>query len=115
MKTAIAVVLLLGAAAVLGLGLTSAPASAQPTRVVPAVVMRALPGNAAAMVAKTEVAGVIPAPAKADDELEQLKPAEPRPAVADAKPPAVKPAEAKPVEAKPAEPKPAVPTDPTKK
>ena len=99
-------ILLLGAAAVLGLGLTSAPASAQPTRVVPAVVMRALPGNVAAMVAKTEVAGVIPAPAKTDDELELLKPAQAKPAIADAKPAAVKPAEPKPAEAKPAEAKP---------
>lgn len=111
LKTAFAVVLILAAAAVVGLGLMSAPAAAQPARIVPAVVMRALPGIPAAAVAATEVAAIIPPAPKAEDELEDLKPAaKPAPAVAEEKPAEPKPAEAKPApvaEAKPAEPKPA--------
>lgn len=126
MKIAFAVILLLVAAAAVAMGFVSAPALAQPTRViVPMVVMRAIPSGAA--VAPAEVAAVIPPPAVVeDDSLEPLKPvpksappkpAEPKPAVVEAKPAPVKPppvAAPKPAlaptpveEAKPAEPKPA--------
>ena len=112
MKTALAVILLVAAAGVLAMGFLSSSAAAQPQRVVPAVVMRSLPGNATILVAKADVPAVA---AKADDELEQLKPA-PKPAEvkpAEPKPAAAKPvvAEAKPAEVKPppvAQPKPAV-------
>jgi outer membrane biosynthesis protein TonB len=117
-KTAIAAVLLLAAAGAIGMGIVSAPAAAaSPTRKIPAVVMRALPGQAAAplaagVVAKTE-------PAKGGDDLEPLaprptevKPAEPKPAAVEAKPEPV--AEAKPEPAKP-EPKPAAVAKPEPK
>ncbi len=107
MKTASALVLLLAAAAAISMGIVSAPASAQPTRIVPAVVMRALPRAQEIVIAKTNVPPIVPA--KVDDELEELKPAEPRPIeakVAEIKPPPapqLKPAavEPKPAEAKP--------------
>jgi outer membrane biosynthesis protein TonB len=113
LKTALGIVLLLAGIAAIAVGVVSAPASAQSTRIVPAVVMRSLPGSAAALVAIAEVPAVIPpvAKPKGDDDLEDLKPADAKPA--DVKAADVKPAEkapekvanAKPAEAKPAEPK----------
>lgn len=118
MKIALAALLLLASAAAVGMGIISAPASAQPMRKVPVVVMRALPGNAASQLAMAQKAPApapigekaapspapAPAPAKEDDDLAALKPkaAEPKPAPA---PVAEKPAPA-PVAEKPA-PKPA--------
>ncbi len=108
LKTALAILLLVGAAAAIGMGVLSAPAVAQPTRIIPVVVMRALPGNAATLIAKVEVPAVVPAAAvaKGDDDLEDLKPIEPKePKIAEPKAAGPKPepkmeakAEPKPVE-----------------
>jgi len=93
--------------AVVGLGVASAPAAAQPRRFAAPLVMRELPGSAAAAIARAEAPAARP---KGDDDLDDLKPAEAKPAEAkpaEAKPAEARPAEAKPVAAKPAEAKPA--------
>ncbi len=103
MKIALAVIMLLAAAGAIGMGIISAPAAAAPARI-PAVVMRALPGQPQAPIAVAAVAKAVVPAAKAHDELEGLgaRPAQAKPA--EAKPAEAKPAEAKPAEAKPAEP-----------
>ena len=111
LKIAFTVVLLVAAGAAVVLGFVSAPAAAQPARVVPVIVMRALPtvGTRVVPVSPPEPAPV--AEAKPTEAPPAPVPAAPTsPVVAEAKvapvgkpkPKSVPPPEAKPAEARPA-------------